>query len=212
MSHHPKHIAQFIKYVCFNQLYDINIILLLIWYERKQKEANYDIVTGTRYAHGGGVSMQWSSKCVLIQIQSDILLSIFLSHTPVRLLVGISNAYSRAEAQTCLQICCWILVCLTWLGAIACTRRKCWRSWCSVWRGGPMYFKWRYGAIPPSSTECVHCNKRTVHAGNSEGEGEEVHNCRGADSLCGPALRGVQAGRHWDRLIYKVSIVMLVLL
>lgn len=34
MSHHPRHMAEFI---------------------RKQKEGDYDIVTGTRYNHGGGV-------------------------------------------------------------------------------------------------------------------------------------------------------------
>jgi len=37
MSHHPRHMPEFIQ---------------------KQREANYDIVTGTRYNHGGGVTLR----------------------------------------------------------------------------------------------------------------------------------------------------------
>ena len=51
MSHHPKHIPEFIQ---------------------KQKERDYDVVTGTRYARGGGVSAD--DCCIVI----DSLMLVFL--------------------------------------------------------------------------------------------------------------------------------------
>lgn len=47
LSHHPKHIPEFIK---------------------KQKSGNFDVVTGTRYAHGGGVSRNFNHPLSINQI------------------------------------------------------------------------------------------------------------------------------------------------
>lgn len=57
MSHHPKHIPEFI---------------------RKQAEENYDIVTGTRYALGGGIA-GWDFKRVLTSRGANLLATLLLS-------------------------------------------------------------------------------------------------------------------------------------
>eukprot|EP01097_Dermamoeba_algensis_P001256 TRINITY_DN1480_c0_g1_i1.p1 TRINITY_DN1480_c0_g1~~TRINITY_DN1480_c0_g1_i1.p1 ORF type:complete len:160 (-),score=29.39 TRINITY_DN1480_c0_g1_i1:62-541(-) len=57
LSHHPKAIPQFIK---------------------KQREGNYDVVTGTRYVPGGGVD-GWNLKRKLISRGANYLASILLS-------------------------------------------------------------------------------------------------------------------------------------
>ena len=45
-----------------------------IWFFRKQAERDYDVVTGTRYAQGGGVSAVLLCVCVLF---TDICLLLF---------------------------------------------------------------------------------------------------------------------------------------
>lgn len=57
MSHHPKHIPEFIK---------------------KQQESDYDVVTGTRYAHGGGIA-GWDLKRIVISRGANLLANILLS-------------------------------------------------------------------------------------------------------------------------------------
>lgn len=43
--------------MAFPQTIHFKCPLILILYISKQKEGNYDIVTGTRYAQNGGVSL-----------------------------------------------------------------------------------------------------------------------------------------------------------
>mmetsp|Transcript_9934 Transcript_9934/g.9660 ORF Transcript_9934/g.9660 Transcript_9934/m.9660 type:complete len:237 (+) Transcript_9934:211-921(+) len=57
MSHHPNHIPQFIK---------------------KQAENDYDIVTGTRYAQGGGIA-GWDLKRILISRGANLIANLLLS-------------------------------------------------------------------------------------------------------------------------------------
>ena len=57
MSHHPRHIPQFIQ---------------------KQREGDYDVVTGTRYKHGGGVA-GWDSRRIVISRGANLLANILLS-------------------------------------------------------------------------------------------------------------------------------------
>ena len=57
MSHHPKHIPQFIA---------------------KQKEEDYDVVTGTRYAQGGGIA-GWDLKRIVISRGANLLANLLLS-------------------------------------------------------------------------------------------------------------------------------------
>lgn len=55
MSHHPQHIPQFIRFE-FNIFSFKKMSVVYIWWMlSKQQETNCDIVTGTRYAQGGGV-------------------------------------------------------------------------------------------------------------------------------------------------------------
>ena len=56
LSHHPRHIPEFIRLVnhLLTSLSSMEIYLQTMY--RRQKESSYDIVTGTRYALGGGVS------------------------------------------------------------------------------------------------------------------------------------------------------------
>jgi len=57
MSHHPKHIPQFIE---------------------KQREGNYDVVTGTRYAQGGGIA-GWDLKRILISRGANLIANMLLT-------------------------------------------------------------------------------------------------------------------------------------
>jgi dolichol-phosphate mannosyltransferase len=57
MSHHPKHMAEFIK---------------------RQKEGNFDIVTGTRYQEGGGVA-GWDLRRVLTSRGANLLANLLLA-------------------------------------------------------------------------------------------------------------------------------------
>ena len=57
MSHHPKHIPQF---------------------SAKQKENDYDVVTGTRYAQGGGIA-GWDLKRIVISRGANLLANLLLS-------------------------------------------------------------------------------------------------------------------------------------
>ena len=56
MSHHPKHIPSFIS---------------------KQRERDYDIVTGTRYSQGGGVA-GWDLKRVVTSRGANLLATLLL--------------------------------------------------------------------------------------------------------------------------------------
>ena len=57
MSHHPKHIPEFIK---------------------KQKEKDYDIVSGTRYSKGGGIA-GWDTKRVITSRGANLLSNLLLN-------------------------------------------------------------------------------------------------------------------------------------
>lgn len=57
MSHHPKHIIEFIN---------------------KQKEKNYDVVTGTRYAQKGGVA-GWDLRRILTSRGANLLATLLLN-------------------------------------------------------------------------------------------------------------------------------------
>ena len=57
LSHHPKHIIEFIN---------------------KQKTRNYDIVSGTRYALGGGIA-GWDLKRILISRGANLLANLLLN-------------------------------------------------------------------------------------------------------------------------------------
>jgi dolichol-phosphate mannosyltransferase len=57
MSHHPKHISEFIA---------------------KQAEKDYDVVTGTRYAHGGGIA-GWDFKRILTSRGANLLANLLLN-------------------------------------------------------------------------------------------------------------------------------------
>ena len=72
MSHHPKHIPEFIS---------------------KQKEKDYDVVTGTRYAQGGGVA-GWDFKRVLTSRGANLLATILLNPS-VSDLTGSFRLYKR---------------------------------------------------------------------------------------------------------------------
>mmetsp|Transcript_105992 Transcript_105992/g.207894 ORF Transcript_105992/g.207894 Transcript_105992/m.207894 type:complete len:237 (-) Transcript_105992:94-804(-) len=72
MSHHPKQIPEFIS---------------------KQKENNYDVVTGTRYAHGGGVA-GWDFKRVLTSRGANLLATLLLNPL-VSDLTGSFRLYKR---------------------------------------------------------------------------------------------------------------------
>jgi dolichol-phosphate mannosyltransferase len=92
MSHHPKHISEFIRSVKAISM----SLHTVIFIHRKQKEGNFDIVTGTRYAHGGGVSL-------FVEITVPIF---FYQLMSIRLLVGILNESLRVAEQTYWRICC----------------------------------------------------------------------------------------------------------
>jgi dolichol-phosphate mannosyltransferase len=72
MSHHPKHIPEFIA---------------------KQKEQNYDIVTGTRYASGGGIA-GWDTKRVITSRGANLLANLLLN-PGVSDLTGSYRLYKR---------------------------------------------------------------------------------------------------------------------
>lgn len=57
MSHHPKHLSEFIA---------------------KQKEGNFDIVTGTRYAKGGGIA-GWDLRRILTSRGANLLANLLLT-------------------------------------------------------------------------------------------------------------------------------------
>jgi dolichol-phosphate mannosyltransferase len=57
MSHHPKHIPEFIA---------------------RQKSSGCDIVTGTRYAHGGGIA-GWDLKRILTSRGANLLANLLLN-------------------------------------------------------------------------------------------------------------------------------------
>jgi dolichol-phosphate mannosyltransferase len=72
MSHHPKHIAEFIG---------------------KQAERNYDVVTGTRYAHDGGIA-GWDLRRILTSRGANLLANLLLN-PGVSDLTGSFRLYKR---------------------------------------------------------------------------------------------------------------------
>jgi dolichol-phosphate mannosyltransferase len=82
MSHHPKYIESFIK---------------------KQKEKNYDIVTGTRYVQGGGV-WGWGLKRKLISRVANYMAEVLLG-LGVSDLTGSFRLYKREVLKKLMQVC-----------------------------------------------------------------------------------------------------------
>lgn len=76
MSHHPQHIPQFIK---------------------KQTEGNFDIVTGTRYAQGGGTA-GWDFKRVLASRGANLLATLLLQ-PQISDLTGSFRLYKKTVLQ-----------------------------------------------------------------------------------------------------------------
>lgn len=82
LSHHPKFIAQLIA---------------------KQKEGDFDIVTGTRYAGGGGVS-GWDTKRKLISRGANFLTQVLL-RPGVSDLTGSFRLYRTPVLQRLVHVC-----------------------------------------------------------------------------------------------------------
>lgn len=82
LSHHPKFIEKMVE---------------------KQKECNFDIVTGTRYAGGGGVS-GWDLKRKLISRGANLLTQILL-RPGVSDLTGSFRLYRREVLQKLVECC-----------------------------------------------------------------------------------------------------------
>lgn len=82
LSHHPKFIEKMVQ---------------------KQKEGNFDIVTGTRYAGGGGVS-GWDLKRKLISRGANLLTQILL-RPGVSDLTGSFRLYRREVLQKLVECC-----------------------------------------------------------------------------------------------------------
>eukprot|EP00607_Mallomonas_marina_P003250 CAMPEP_0182428706 /NCGR_PEP_ID=MMETSP1167-20130531/23224_1 /TAXON_ID=2988 /ORGANISM="Mallomonas Sp, Strain CCMP3275" /LENGTH=241 /DNA_ID=CAMNT_0024611747 /DNA_START=121 /DNA_END=846 /DNA_ORIENTATION=- len=80
MSHHPEHIPEFIK---------------------AQKSGNYDIVTGTRYARGGGIA-GWDLKRILISRGANLLADLLLS-PGVTDLTGSYRLYKREVLEAVIE-------------------------------------------------------------------------------------------------------------
>ena len=76
MSHHPQHMPEFVK---------------------KQKEGNYDVVTGTRYALGGGVA-GWDLRRVITSRGANLLANLLLN-PGVSDLTGSFRLYKRDVLQ-----------------------------------------------------------------------------------------------------------------
>ena len=76
MSHNPKHVPQFIE---------------------KQREGDYDVVTGTRYKYGGGVA-GWDSRRIVISRGANLLANILLS-PGVSDLTGSYRLFKREALQ-----------------------------------------------------------------------------------------------------------------
>ena len=77
MSHHPKHIPEFIA---------------------KQQEKDYDVVTGTRYAHGGGIA-GWDFKRILTSRGANLLANLLLN-PGVSDLTGSFRLYKKSVLET----------------------------------------------------------------------------------------------------------------
>jgi len=82
LSHHPKFIPQYIA---------------------KQKEKNYDIVTGTRYITGGGV-WGWDLKRKLVSRGANFLAATLLS-PGVSDLTGSFRLYKRPVLEKLISVC-----------------------------------------------------------------------------------------------------------
>jgi len=76
MSHHPRHMADFI---------------------RKQKEGNLDVVTGTRYALGGGIA-GWDLRRVITSRGANLLANLLLTPS-VSDLTGSFRLYKRSVIE-----------------------------------------------------------------------------------------------------------------
>ena len=165
MSHHPKHIPEFIKYVIHSLSYTFSFRSLLLYfffvlsyavhffhiffhikstskssrstcsrstlslhgrtyesfffqfcfdsrfhyfhylnYNRKQKEGDYDVVTGTRYAQGGGVRKK--------KIWKEIMLFAQCSAVQCSEMCCVVLFVVLCVAFCCVELCCAVLSCL----------------------------------------------------------------------------------------------------
>ena len=80
LSHHPKFIKNFIElvFLYFIMLYlQLKLICLRFIQNRKQKENDYDIVTGTRYSGDGGV-YGWNVKRKAISRTANYITQVLL--------------------------------------------------------------------------------------------------------------------------------------
>lgn len=80
MSHHPKSIPEFIS---------------------KQKEADYDVVSGTRYALGGGIA-GWDMKRILTSRGANLLANLLLS-PDLSDLTGSYRLYKKSVLETLMK-------------------------------------------------------------------------------------------------------------
>ena len=84
MSHHPKYIPSFIS---------------------KQSERDYDIVTATRYAQGGGVA-GWDLKRVITSRGANLLATLLLNPTTTDLTGALVAAIdSKLLQHHCYRVC-----------------------------------------------------------------------------------------------------------
>ncbi|KAI9912727.1 hypothetical protein PsorP6_006120 [Peronosclerospora sorghi] len=96
LSHHPKFIPEFIKYVSARQIHVLSMTLAyerFVLFLRKQAEENYDIVTGTRYIPGGGV-YGWDLRRKLTSRVANYLATVLLNPS-VTDLTGSFRLYKR---------------------------------------------------------------------------------------------------------------------
>jgi dolichol-phosphate mannosyltransferase len=80
MSHHPKHIPDFI---------------------RKQQEGNHDVVSGTRYALGGGIA-GWDMKRILTSRGANLLANLLLN-PELSDLTGSYRLYKKEVLETLMK-------------------------------------------------------------------------------------------------------------
>ncbi|ETO15707.1 hypothetical protein RFI_21663 [Reticulomyxa filosa] len=113
-SHHPKYIPEFIEltkeYILQQRIEEMNegeymykmmSILLFCVFNRKQKEGNYDIVSGTRYAPNGGVC-GWGFERKLVSRGANLLVQTFLQ-PGVSDLTGSFRLYRKKVLQTLIE-------------------------------------------------------------------------------------------------------------
>ena len=82
-------------------------------YNRKQKEGDYDVVTGTRYAQGGGVRKKKLWKEIMLLVQCSEMCCVVL-------FVVLCVAFCCVEL-CCVELCCLVLnMCCVVLCCVVC--------------------------------------------------------------------------------------------